>query len=449
MFVGSTDTKPEAATAIATIAAGVDQLSSAEFDTTDATHTASLIAGLERECRRLQAAQVELLAAVERSGVHSTDGHFSAKIMIRHHAQLSGAEAAQRQRVQRALRDLPEIAHAYRSGQIGTCQVRLISKVWSNPRVRAALPLCEQEFLFAATNLEFPDLDLFCRDWVEAVDADGAHSSAERQWRRRDIRLPQDFNGSWKLDGRLTSIDGARFNEILTSLTDAERLADIAAAQAEHGDDWRNHLARTSSQLRYDAFIKLVLSPPSGSAAAGVVTNIVIDQQSFDEQLAALCGAEPEPVIPDRIATAILSGARYCHTADGTWVNPSEVVAEALAGHVRRVVINSRGVVTDVGRRQRLFSGSPRLAAMLQSVRCYWHGCWAPASKCDIDHLVPHRDGGETTCENGKSACRFHNLLKESGYRARRRPDGTIEIIRPDGVPIPTHTSHWQQARAG
>jgi len=449
MFVGSIDAKPEPVAAIGVIAAGIDQLGAANFDTADATATASLIAGLERECRRLQAAQVELLAAVERSGIHSADGHFSAKIMVRHHAQLSGPEAAQRLRVHRALRDLPEIADAYRAGDVGTCQIRLIAKVWANPRVRAALALCEHEFLIAATNLEYPDLDLFCRDWVEAVDTDGAHSNAERQWNRRDIRLPQDFNGSWKLDGRLTSIDGARFHEILASITDAEHLADIAAAQAEHGDDWRNHLARTPSQLRYDAFIKLVLSPPSGSAAAGLVTNIVIDQQTFDEQLAALCGSEPEPVMPDEIAKAILGGARYCHTADGTWVNPSEVVAEAVAGHVRRVVINSRGVITDVGRRQRLFSGSPRLAAMLQSVRCYWHGCWAPASKCDIDHLIPHREGGPTTCENGRSACRFHNLLKESGYQTLRKPDGTIEIIRPDGVPVPAHTSQWQQARAG
>jgi len=435
--------------AVEAIAAGVDELLEEGFDVGGADATAGVIAGLERECRRLQAAQVALLDAVDRSGVYSVDGHFSAKVMVRHHAQLSGAESAQRQRLMRAMRDLPVIADAYRTGSIGTCQARLIAKVWSNPRVRTALALCEHEFVIAATSLEYPDLDLFCRDWVEAVDIDGAHSNAEREWNRRDIRLPHDFNGSWKLDGRLTSIDGARFDELLTALTDAERLADIAAAQAEHGDDWRNHLARTPAQLRYDAFMKLVLSPPSGSAAASVVTNIVIDQQSFDRQLAALCGTEPEPVVPDEIARAILNGDRYCHTANGVWVNPAEAVAEAIAGHVRRVVINSRGVITDVGRLQRLFNGSPRLAAMLQGVRCYWHGCWAPATKCDIDHLTPHRQGGETTCENGRSACRYHNLLKESGYQTLRKPDGTIQILRPDGTPIPTHTNNWQQTRAG
>jgi len=449
MFVEVPTSEPDTAAAIDLIAAGIDELQAAGFPMADADATAEVIAGLEQQCRRLQAAQVDLLAAVDRCGAHRADGHFSAKIMVRHHARLSGREASQRQKVARALRDLPEIAGAYQSGQVGTCQIRLISKVWANPRVRDALIMCEHEFLQATIGLEYPDLDLFCRDWVQAVDADGAHTNSERQWDRRDVHLTQDFNGSWKLDGRLTSADGARFHDILTKLTDAERLIDIDAAQAAHGDDWRRHLSRTPAQLRYDAFIKLALAPPANTAAAGIVTNIVIDQQSFDEQLAALCGTHSEPVIPNEIAEAILNGSRYCHTADGVWVNPAEAVAEALAGHVRRIVVNSRGVVTEVGRKQRLFTGANRLAAMFQSVRCYWHGCWAPATKCDIDHLSPHSKGGATNSDNGRSACGYHNLLKESGYEVHRRSDGTIEIIRPDGTIVPDQPPGWQLPRAG
>lgn len=448
MFVEVGESSSGTVAAIDAIAAGVDKLLTAGFPIGGADQTAEVIAGLERECRRLQAAQVELLDAVDRSGVYSVDGHFSAKVMLRHHAQLSGSESAQRQRLMRAMRDLPEIAEAYQAGRIGTCQARLIAKVWSNPRVRDMLAVCEPQFLEAA-GLEYPDFELFCRNWTEAVDADGAHSNSQRQWDRRHIGHTQDFNGSWKLDGRLTSVHGVQLHELLDQLTQAERLIDIEAAKAEHGEHWRQHLARTPAQLRYDAFIKLVLNPPADTVAASVVTNIVIDQQSFEQQLAALCGADPQPVIPDQIAKDILSGARYCHTANGIWVNPAEVVAEALVGHVRRVVINPKGIVTNIGHRQRLFTGSTRLAALLQSTRCYWHGCWAPASHCDIDHLTPHRSGGKTTPQNGQPLCRFHNLIKESGYQSHREPDGTIQILRPDGTPIPTHTNQPKQTRAG
>lgn len=430
--------------ALGALEAAVDDLLGVDLEGLDADRAAAAIAGLERECRRLQAAQIELLAAVDSSGAYAADGHFSAKVMMRHHARLSGVEASRRDGVRRALRDLPLVTESYRCGLVGTDQVRRLARVWANSRVREFVSVCETGFLSAATSMEFPDFDLFCRDWENTVDADGSLARTEQRWRRRDVKPTQDLNGMWDLRGRMMSLDGAEFNDILSRLTDAERLADIEAAQAEFGDEWRSHLPRSSGQLRYDAFMSLVrrgAAAAPGTAGGDVVTNIVIDQRTFEYQLELLCGAEPEPLDPT-------DTDRLSRTADGVWVSPAETVARALVGHVRRVVVDAAGVVVDVGRRQRLFTGSPRLAAMLATTRCYWHGCWTPATKCQIDHLTPFRNGGATNSANGLPACGGHNLTKEQGFHVWRTRDGTWVIQRPDGTRTPDHNSQWHQPRA-
>lgn len=405
----------------------------------DADEAAAEIARLEREARRIDAERIALLDRIDESGVFRADGHHSSKVMMRVHAQLSGPEAFQRDRVVKCLRSLPSVAECYADGLVGTCQVRRIASVWANPRVREYLSVCEDEFLLAARELEYPDFDAFCTQWVGQVDQDGAHDQANRRWRRRSLALVQDHNGFFDLRGRMMSVDGAQLDETLDHLAEALRLADIEAAQEEHGDDWRHHLPRTPAQLRHDAFVELVRR---GAAVGpdlqplGTCTDLVIDQATYEHQAARLLGAEPAPIDPtDR--------NRFARTIDGTWVNPAEIVARSLVDHVRRVVVDAAGVVVDLGRRSRLFTGTARDAALLSEVACYWHGCWVPASRCQIDHLVPWSRHGRTNPGNGAPGCGHHNRTKERGFHAHRTATGRWVLTRPDGSQVPDHRTHW------
>jgi hypothetical protein len=405
----------------------------------DADSAAAEIARLEREARRIDAERIALLDRIDQTGVYTTDGHFSARTMMRVHAQLSGPEASQRDRVMKCLRDLPAVAAASADGLVGTDQVRRIAAVWSNPRVRDFVPVCEAAFLLAAREMEFIEFDRFCIEWASRVDQDGAADKANKRWRRRKIETVQDFNGFWDLRGRLMSVDGAQFAEILERLVDAERLTDIEAAQAEFGDEWRQHLPRTTAQLRYDAFMKLVRRGAAvgpDSQLVDTTTNLVIDQATYEHQAAALVGAEPGPIDPaDR--------SRFSRTIDGIYVNPAEIVARSFVDHVRRVVVDAAGVVIDLGRRSRLFTGSARDAALLSEVACYWTGCWIPASKCQVDHLLPWRREGRSNPGNGAPGCGKHNRIKEQGFHAWRSPTGAWNLTRPDGSPVPDHLTHW------
>ncbi|MDG2026623.1 MAG: DUF222 domain-containing protein [Acidimicrobiales bacterium] len=284
------------------------------IDELDAETAAREFARLERQRRQIEAEQIALFDEVDRSGTHPADGHFSARAMMRLHAQLSGTEASQRDRVMKALRQLPTSAACYGDGLVGTDQVRRIAAVWANPRVREYVGVCEDEFLPAARKLEYRDFDLFCVQWVSQVDMDGAADKASRRWRRRDFQLEQDFNGFWAATGRLMSGDGADFKETLDRMVDAERLGDIETAQAEHGDDWRSHLERTTPQLRYDAFIELMrrdaMVGPDGEKLDSC-TDFVIDSQTYERQAALLLSATFAPIDPtDR--------NRFSRTIDGT-----------------------------------------------------------------------------------------------------------------------------------
>jgi Domain of unknown function (DUF222) len=71
--------------------------------------------------------------------------------------------------------------------------------------------------------------------------------------------------------------------------------------------------------------------------------------------------------------------------------------------------------------------------ALADFVRCRdltyrWPGCDRPAGDSDIDHTIPHAQGGPTHASNLKCYCRTHHLLKAfwTAWRDKQRPDGAV-----------------------
>jgi len=143
-------------------------------------------------------------------------------------------------------------------------------------------------------------------------------------------------------------------------------------------------------------------------------------------------GGAPRPGTPGG-----LIGYR-CGTVDGRPLDPTEVVVAALIGQVRRTVAGADGVVMDMSRRTRLFTGARQLAVRLSSRSCVWTGCDVPSSDCQCDHLESfHGPGqGRTDPGNGAPACGRHNRKKEQGYTVVRDRYGRYHVYRPDGTEI-------------
>jgi hypothetical protein len=68
--------------------------------------------------------------------------------------------------------------------------------------------------------------------------------------------------------------------------------------------------------------------------------------------------------------------------------------------------------------------------------RCRAPNCGQRAGWADHDHVVPHAEGGETTCTNLCCLCRSHHRLKTfaGGWTFRMDPDGTLHVTSPSGV---------------
>lgn len=124
-----------------------------------------------------------------------------------------------------------------------------------------------------------------------------------------------------------------------------------------------------------------------------------------------------------------------CHTTSGVPVLPDDAVLASLGGWVRRVVVDSASVVTDMGRRSRLFTGAAAEAAALLATGCENLGCDIPGHWTQIDHIVEWSDDGRTNQDNAALQCGRDNRRKHRlGLRTRRDCDGLLHAQRSDGT---------------
>jgi hypothetical protein len=202
--------------------------------------------------------------------------------------------------------------------------------------------------------------------------------------------------------------------EVLEHFAQAEWHNDWDAGVAEWGDGMRPALmARTDAQRRFDALLAVFNAAAGSTASGGAITvNLVVDQATYEHHLQRTLGGSPEPLPPSTAAN------RRCEDHRGTVIDPRAVVAASLVGHVRRMVLDAAGVVVDMGRRQRLFTGALREAVLLSSRRCLWPGCNRAAQHCDADHLTPASQQGTTDTHNGGPNCSLHNG-SEVGWRTQ------------------------------
>jgi hypothetical protein len=390
---------------------------------------------LEAQLRRSEAELAVVVAEVERRGRYGVDGHRTVRGWLRAMGGWSGAQTVVRCRLARLVTALPACGEALHDGRLGVAQAVELANAAANPRCGDQLADVADVLVHQAAVLPFEDFRTCVRRWEALADSDGAHRSAEAAHERRRASVIE-LDGTLHVTATGGPVDAAVMGEIFARFCDAEFATDVAAARARYGDDAPiSALARTDAQRRFDAlraiFDAAATAPIEGRTPEPVV-NIVVDQVTFENHLARR-GLIPMPDdLPD---LSVLQ--RRCETSSGVALDPDTVLAAALHGWVRRVVLDSTGTVTDMGRRRRLFTGAAREAVRLQAGRCIWPGCTIPAGRCQIDHTDSWTaQRGPTRPDNGAPMCGHHNRWKERGYRTRRDDEGIWHVHRPDGSEI-------------
>ncbi len=406
--------------------AEVAELSGAELD--------EALVKLEVARRQVEAAHVAVLDRADESGRFRHDGHASVRGWVVALTNSSPVETRRRLQTMRALRELPDTAAGLANGTIGVEQVREIAKLHANPRLRELVVDGDRK-LVEHSRKDFVSFSEVLHRWSQFGDPRGAEQRHHEAHDGRDAVM-FERDGVVHVHAKCGTGQGAALMEIFQRQCDAEFLADWEEAKAAATDDGgepMSHLARTDAQRRMDALHRLVargVAAAPDAATPEPLVNIVMTNAEYEAELAAMLGGTPVPA-----ATVDDIDGRRCETTTGIPISPRDAVIASFLGYVRRVVIDSSGRVTDLGRRRR-FTGAARDAVLLDGRRCLWPGCGRASSRNQIDHTHEHARGGLTTPENGGPACGRHNRLKTQGYTAHRDTNGVWHVYRPDGTEL-------------
>ncbi|MFT5202070.1 MAG: hypothetical protein ACI9C1_001452 [Candidatus Aldehydirespiratoraceae bacterium] len=367
----------------------------------------------ERDAAVVQVARLKAkVVALEASAVQAYDanldygreGHQSAKAGLRHRCRMHGGAAAGAVAIARALTRMPGTRAALEAGDISEAHVRRLMRASSRPEFAGA----EATLLEKALTRSYKSWDQRVAYWEQEVDEkrqdpDDPEPEDEKE-SARTAHVSKTVFDLTRIDAWLDPIQGEVFREALRRIAQEFFEADWQLAKQDHGANVTvDRLWRTPSQRRADALAEMAVRASTAPANGKRPEPLLIlhaDIDTFEQALARVIGCEP----PEPLGTE-----RLCETDDGTVITPTQMIEQALLGHVRRLVYEAPGVILDFGRTQRLFKGALRQAIQARDRQCDHPGCEIPARRCEIDHIIEWDGGGKTKHRNGKARCSFHH----------------------------------------
>ena len=353
---------------------------------------------LYRELARFEAFVTEATAAFEVGEEWAADGAKTAGAWIATRCRLPRSASRRRVRLGRTLRHLPECAQAWREGVIGSDQAKAIAGARRH-RTEASMARDEAMLVRQAAEMGFEDFYRALSYWKQLADPEGADAAEEERKAARSVYLEPSIDGMWLGQMTLDPVSGAIVSGELERLERTLFEVDCDEARERLGRTARiDELARTSAQRRADALVEMATRSRTAPAD----------------------GIRPAPLFSVFVGYETIQG-RICELENGTVLPPSALDAWMDSAYFERAIF-SLGTRVDVSVRSRLFTGGTRRAIELRDRMCTHPYCYEPAEVCQGDHITPWGEGGETTQENGRLLCGFHNRL-----RNQRPPPGRVQ----------------------
>jgi hypothetical protein len=344
---------------------------------------------LQRLRDQLDAVVTRAVAAFDASGQWRASRCRSVPDWLAWKSNMAKPTATRQVWLGRALRHMPVAEEAWLAGEIGSCHAAQLAR--ARKRAEPEVFTRDEKLLVDdAKALSYQGFRRAVTYWVHHADPDGAEDEAETKHERRGFDLSQSFDDMFFGDLVLDPIGGTIVSGELKRLEQELFEADWAEAKARLGHEptvW--DLPRTPRQRRADALVEMATR--SATAPAN--------------------GRRPEPLFTVLVGYETFNGP-ICELANRTVVTPGSLVPYLDRAWIERVVFGSRSRVIDVGVHQRLFTGATRRAVEVRDQECFHPSCELAAEDCQIDHIEPHGYGGETTQDNGRVACGYHNRAR-------------------------------------
>lgn len=323
--------------------------------------------------------------------------------------RISQGLAGSRLRYARAMRErLPKLAEAFKAGDIGLRLFETI--VYRTDLIADSEVLAQVDAQLAVAVPRWPSMT--ASRLAGKVDRIVGKADADAVRRRKDRQVGRKI---WITDfeGGVSEVNGHMFTPDAHAVDKA--LEALAATVCEHDP-------RSREQRRADAMGALAVradrlgcrcgrtdcTAGGRPAATPVVVHLIAERATVDGT-----GGEPGWLVE----------------ADG--LIPAEMVAQ-LAKSAKLVgLVHPADAPPEPG-----YSPSRALADFVRcrDLTCRWPGCDHPAIDCDLDHTIPHAQGGPTHASNLKCYCRTHHLVKTFwGWRDQQLADGTLILKSPSG----------------
>ena len=362
--------------ALADLNEAIDALSSCEPSEVSGGEE---LVGLEALLGRLEAITARAVGRFAAEGTYAEDGALSATAWLTTRTHRPRREVTAQLAPAHLLERLPEMREGVLAGSFGTAQVRLVGKVLA-PRTENGVRLAEAFLCEQAASETYREYEKAVAYLAQLVDPDGCEASAEERRAKRDVFLSVGFEGSVSGEVRnLDPIGGAIVRNELERLAEVEHQRDLAEARERLSrEPFSGELARGTAQRRADALVEMARRSAACEDGARM----------------------PAPLVSVLVDFPTLSG-RICELADGTVLSPGSLLRYLDTALIERAVFKGPARV-EMGARRRLFSGATRRGVELRDRECQHPYCATPFERCQVDHVVPFSEGGETTQENGR-----------------------------------------------
>jgi hypothetical protein len=330
------------------------------------------------------------LAYMAASGEHQKHGFANPVDWLRIWYQMGEGAIRDRICVGQELKQLPASEALVESGEIGFAHLVLIARTRQALRRThgAGFEFDEHKLLKRARTESVGRFFYTCENYRHACDADAYAQAVEDLHEQRELTIRRRQDGMSTLWGRLDPVTAASLRAALVPL-----------AKRQGRDD-----GRSFKQRLHDAVAERL------GANAPAHVNVTIAAETLLAWKGSPAGEiEGQPPIGQATIERI--------TCDCS---------------VRRIVLDPRSVVIDVGRDQRVVGAPGRQALDARDRGCVWPGCERPASWSSPHHLVHWARGGTTDLSNQVLLCYFHHRrVHEGGWQIFREADGRVSTLRP------------------
>jgi hypothetical protein len=357
--------------------------------------------GLQQHIDQMGVALARVLADAESRKAWQGTGARSMADWLAGKTKSSYGQAKRKQKLGEALGKSKELDEAVKKGDVSPDAASELTDAVNHPPAGADVG----ELVNAVKGATPAEAKEAAETWRRVHSEESEEAAAKRRFGQRSVK------SSMPNDGMVTT------TVILPELEN--RMVQNAL---EHIKGLSEADGRTREQQMADALIALVDGYAKGTVTGGREKPSII----LTIPVESVLGTSNEPGV----------------TAHGDKI-PAHIVRQMVENALLQRMMQAEGIILDLGREVRYATVQQYKAILARDGGCTVNTCNIPGGWCDVDHIVPWEQGGESNIADMRLLCRFHHVLRHmqgvwvsgtalDGYI--HLPDGTVLHCSPKGT---------------